>query len=251
MATRSDDDIAVADRGIASGKRRVAGAPAQLRLISHHLCPYVQRAVISLHEKNVPFERVYVDLAAKPDWFLKISPLGKVPVLQVGDASLFESAAILEYLEETLPRPLHPADPLERARHRAWIEFGSTVLNGIAGLYGAADEATFQAKVADLRGRFDRLEHELGDGPYFAGTSFSLVDAVFGPVFRYFDVLDAIADLGILGGLPRIGRWRRALAERPTVRAAVHPDYPDRLRAFLERRGGHLATLMTTARAAA
>ena len=56
-------------------------------LISHHLCPYVQRAAIALAEKGMPFERIYIDLAAKPDWFKAISPLGKVPVLRVADAS--------------------------------------------------------------------------------------------------------------------------------------------------------------------
>ena len=55
-----------------------------LTLISHDLCPYVQRAVIALTEKEVAFDRIYVDLANKPDWFLAISPLGKVPLLRVG-----------------------------------------------------------------------------------------------------------------------------------------------------------------------
>src|ERR1700738_4748578 len=85
---------------------------APLKLISHKLCPYVQRAVIALTEKGVPFERIDIDLANKPDWFLAISPLGKTPVLLVGDSAIFESAVILEYLEETQAKPLHPADPL-------------------------------------------------------------------------------------------------------------------------------------------
>src|ERR1700741_318994 len=114
-----------------------------LKLISHKLCPYVQRAVIALTEKGVPFERIDIDLANKPEWFLAISPLGKTPVLQVGDKAIFESAVILEYLEDTQPNPRHPADPLTRAEHRAWIEFGSTILNDIAGFYAAPDQATF------------------------------------------------------------------------------------------------------------
>ena len=67
----------------------------RLKLVSHKLCPYVQRAVIALTEKGVPFERIDIDLANKPDWFLKISPLGKVPVLVVAqdgrEVALFES----------------------------------------------------------------------------------------------------------------------------------------------------------------
>ena len=85
---------------------------SRLELISHHLCPYVQRASIALDEKGVAFERTNVDLSAKPDWFRAISPLGKVPLLRVDGEVLFESAAICEYLDETATPALHPKDPL-------------------------------------------------------------------------------------------------------------------------------------------
>jgi glutathione S-transferase len=72
---------------------------------------------------------------------------------------------------------------------------------------------------------------------------------VFGPVFRYFDVFDEIADFGILSGNPKLKRWRKALAARPSVRMAVRSDYPALLRDFLERRNSWLSGLQ--ARAAA
>ena len=221
--------------------------PRQLRLISHRLCPYVQRAVISLTEKGVAFERVDVDLANKPDWFLKLSPLGRTPVLQVGDTAIFESAVILEYLEETEPKPLHPADPLRRAEHRGWIEFGSAVLNDIAGLYSAADETAFKAKTTQLEARFARLEARIVASPWFDGEAFSLVDAVFGPVFRYFDVFDGIGDFGILSGKLRLARWRASLAARPSVKSAVSADYPALLSDFLKRRNSWISQLQAQA----
>src|ERR1700694_5013380 len=138
-----------------------------LKLISHKLCPYVQRAVIALTEKGVAFERIDIDLSNKPDWFLAISPLGKTPVLQVGSTGIVESAVILEYLEETQPKPLHPADPLVRAEHRGWIEFGSAVLGDIAGFYAASDEATFKSKTAQLEAKFARLEARVTAAPWF------------------------------------------------------------------------------------
>src|SRR3954468_11751487 len=159
-------------------KLRDSKMTAKLKLISHKLCPYVQRAVIALTEKGVAFERIDIELANKPDWFLAISPLGKTPVLQVGDKAIFESAVILEYLEETQPKPLHPANPLARAEHRGWIEFGSAVLNDIAGFYAVPDEATFAAKTAQLEARFARLETRVAAAPWFDGAEFSLVDAV-------------------------------------------------------------------------
>jgi glutathione S-transferase len=222
---------------------------APLKLISHKLCPYVQRAVIALIEKGVGYERIDIDLANKPDWFLALSPLGKTPVLQVGDSAIFESAVILEFLEETEPKPLHPADALTRAEHRGWIEFGSSVLNDIAGFYAAPDEATFKAKSSQLEQRFARLETRVVALPWFDCDRFSLVDAVFGPVFRYFDVFDEIADFGILTGKPKLALWRQSLAARPSVRSAVGIDYPALLHAFIARRNSWLSGLQSRAAA--
>lgn len=212
--------------------------PAPLALVSFDLCPYVQRAAIVLAEKGVPFERIDVDLANKPDWFRALSPLGKVPLLKVADEVLFESAVIVEYLEETHGPALHPADPLTRARHRAWMEFGSSILADIWTVETTKDPAALAAKVAILKGKFARIEAQLGEGPYFSGRDFRIVDAVFAPVFRYFDVFDTIRDLGVFHGLPKVQAWRTALASRPSVRGAVVPDYPDRLRRFLEKHDG-------------
>jgi glutathione S-transferase len=221
-----------------------------LTLVSHHLCPYVQRAAIALAEKGVPFERIVVDLAAKPAWFEAISPLGKVPLLKVarpgrGEAVLFESAVICEFIEETQPGPaLHPGDAIERAKHRAWIEFASSILADIYAIETTPDSALFEAKRQALTQKFARLEETLGAGPFFAGSRFSLVDAAFGPVFRYFDTFDSLgdvgADLGILAGKPKVAAWRHALAERPSVRTAVSTDYPRRLRQFLDAQDSHL-----------
>ena len=214
---------------------------APLVLVSHALCPYVQRAAIVLAEKGVPFERRDIDLANKPDWFMKVSPLGKTPVLLVEGTAIFESAVICEYLDETVLPRLHPIDALQRARHRSWMEFGSALLNAMAAFYNAAHEEKLMVCARDIRARFVQIEAALGKGPYFAGDSFSVVDAVFGPVFRYFDVFDAIGEFGFWDGLPKTQRWRRALGARPSVVNAVGSGYPERLSKFLLARGSALS----------
>jgi glutathione S-transferase len=220
---------------------------ADLTLVSYDLCPYVQRAAIALAEKGVGFRRVDVDLSNKPDWFRAISPLGKVPLLRVGDDVLFESAVIVEYLEETNPHPLHPHDPLERAKHRAWMEFGSSILADIWVLETTPDRTAFVAKRDVLNDKFKRIENTLTSGPYFAGARFSLVDAVFAPVFRYFDTFERFVDLGLFEAVPKVAAWRAALAKRPSVIGAVVPDYSARLEAFLRRKNGWIAGLMSKA----
>ena len=95
-----------------------------------------------------------------------------------------------------------------------------------------------------MKNKFERLEARLGSGPYFDGERFSLVDAVFGPVFRYFDVFDRIGALGILAGKPKVAAYRQALSTRPSVRAAVVADYNARLWKFLQARNSHLSRVI-------
>ncbi|MEO6623774.1 MAG: glutathione S-transferase family protein [Burkholderiaceae bacterium] len=214
---------------------------SKLVLVSHKLCPYVQRAAIVLMEKGTPFDRIDIDLADKPEWFLKISPLGKTPILLVDGVPVFESSVICEYLDETVAPQLHPADALKRAQHRGWMEFGSAVLNAIGAFYNATDETALQEKIADLRRRFEQIESVLGSGPYFEGSRFSMVDAAFGPVFRYFDVFESFEDFGFFTNTPGVMAWRRALAARSSVKGAAHGEYARLLREFLLRRNSAIS----------
>jgi len=205
---------------------------AKLTLISFPTCPYVQRAIIALKEKHVDFDVIYIDLANKPDWFLAISPLGKVPVLKVEwegekDAVVFESAVILEYIEETASGPkLHPADPLERAQHRSWMEFGSSVLADLWRFNAAKDATELDAARQTLLGKFKRLEDTIAS-PFFAGENFSYVDAVFAPAFRQLDALETVVNTGLVDGLPKVATWRKALAARQSVKEAAPADFID------------------------
>lgn len=210
---------------------------AKLTLISFPTCPFVQRAVIALKEKQVDFDVVYIDLANKPDWFLEISPLGKVPVLKVEQDDgrqgiVFESAVILEYLEEAVPgEKLHPADALERAQHRAWMEFGSQLLGDVWKLTAAKTDEELAAAERALDTKFARLETVV-TGPLFSGERFCAVDAVFAPAFRQIDAIETVAPTGLLDAFPKLTTWRTALRERPSVKAAVPANFVD---LFLER----------------
>ena len=129
------------------------------------------------------------------------------------------------------------------------MEFGSAVLSGIAVLYTAADEAALDRAYAALRTRLEQLEGQLAartePGPWFAGHRFGLVDAVFGPVFRYFEVIPREA---LFDDLPRLQVWRAALAGRPSVREAVSTGYAERLRGFVIERGSALSRRLRAVR---
>jgi len=212
---------------------------AQLTLISHPLCPFVQRAAIVLLEKHVPFERINIDLSAKPGWFLALSPSGKVPLLGVAladstHATLFESTAICEYLNETQDgASLYSDDALSRAQQRAWAEFGVAALSDAWQFLNAKDLEMADSKKTAFRDKLHQLESKLDQGPYFSGSSFSMVDAVFAPIFRYFDLLSPVVSQPIFNDLPRVSAWRSSLADRPSVMSAVEDDYANRLQQHL------------------
>lgn len=222
----------------------------KLTLISHHLCPYVQRAAIALLEKGVDFERKNIDLANKPDWFLKLSPLGKVPVLVLDDETvLFESSVIAQYVNEITGGDLLSSNTAEKYRQLAWMEFASQVISSIGQIYNADGEAAFDRAKSLLEEKFSRVEEALGDGPWFSGSDFSLVDAAFAPAFRYFDVIDELTGIDFFKNTPNLTAWRAALKARPSVIAAVSKDYPERLLTFFaDRRSlvGQLAKNQTT-----
>ncbi|MBD8623393.1 glutathione S-transferase family protein [Pseudomonas coleopterorum] len=212
---------------------------AQLTLISHPLCPFVQRAAIVLLEKHVPFERINIDLSAKPAWFLALSPSGKVPLLGVAladstHATLFESTAICEYLNETQGgASLYSDNALSRAQQRAWAEFGVAALSDAWQFLNAKDLEMADSKKTAFRDKLHQLESKLDQGPYFSGSSFSMVDAVFAPIFRYFDLLSPVVSQPIFNDLPRVSAWRSSLADRPSVMSAVGEDYANRLQQHL------------------
>ncbi len=219
---------------------------SNFRLISFELCPYVQRSVMTLREKKVAYDIDYIDLSDRPDWFVELSPLGKVPVLEVtrDDGSkvvLFESVVINEYLDEVTGGSMLPADPLDRAHSRAWIEFGNAVLSDAFSITSAKDEAALAKVLEKLGTKLDRLEREIGTGPFFLGAEVSLVDAAFTPALQRLSWANEIHPaMEIFEGRPKVARWWSALAERESVRGSAVHDLRERFYKMIGRdRGGY------------
>ena len=212
----------------------------QLQLISKRSCPYVQRAMIALDEKQAPYEIIYLDGPEKPAWFMDISPLGMVPVLNVvqdgqPDKPIFESMVILEYIEEGLLGPsLHPADPIDRAQARSWMEFGSGMLPQVYNIWMAKTEEDFIAARDKMTTKLAHIERNLGDGPYFAGKDFGCVDVIFAPLFNKLAVFEGLATIGVLDDLPKTKAWSTALAARPSVKRTTPADQADTLVSALD-----------------
>ncbi len=202
----------------------------------------MQRAVIVLRAKQVNFEVTYINLREKPQWFLDVSPHGKVPVLMVDDDVLFESNAIAEFLDETTQPRLHPGDVVKRARNRAWTDFVpdfSKALNVVT--YASSSEQLEQAIAAAQRplGRIEEaLRVERGDdaGPYFNGARLSLVDASYAPFFMRFLLAESKLATGLLTSFPRVAAWAHTLASDASVAGSVADEFGEAFETNLRRR---------------
>lgn len=206
----------------------------KIELISFELCPFVQRSVITLLYKKVAFDTTYIDLANKPDWFLKVSPLGKVPVVKVdGKDVLFESAVINEYLDEITPPKLLPDNPLEKAKLRAWIEYASAVL-GAQYAWLVADATQYSKMESAYYEKLEFLEKQVQATPYFNGSDFTLVDAAIAPALMRHSLIDQWHGDEVLKRWPKLASMQKQYAEMDAVQNSVKADFPEKLKAYLQ-----------------
>ena len=212
-----------------------------IKLISFAICPYVQRSVMLLEQLRQEYEIEYIDLANPPEWFLNISPMGKVPVLQIGDTVLFESHVILEYLNEVADSDFHPVDPLQKARHRAMMEFGSAMLGSQWMTIAAKDEEKFEKRRDELLGQMKILEESISPAPFYAGDALHIIDFSFAPLLLRLDILRRHNIPTLMDGFPKIAAWTQAIVELDVLKASAVPDVEERILTAMDNMGSYLA----------
>ena len=196
--------------------------------------------MILLRAKDVGFDVTYINLREKPDWFLEISPHGKVPVLKVGEEILFESNAIAEYLAEMVEPRLHPEDSIARAKNRAWTDFTGTFAGALSKIHYAETKEDMEAAVAAAPEVLAKVEGALAargnDGPYFNGPKLSLVDAAYAPFLQRYLLIDAELKNDVLRDFPLVRAWAEALMADERVTGAVPDNFEEEFIGNLHRR---------------
>ena len=200
-----------------------------LELYSFDACPYAQRTRMVMLEKGLDFNLVEIDLYNRPDWWAELSPYGKVPLLKHGDGIVYESAIINEYLDEVFPdTPLMPADPLQRAQARIWIDYCDTrFMPACHQLIQDRKNADKQVENrAKLREVFTFMEQEglrkLSNGPYWMGTEFTLADVQFAPFVERFPCYEDLWGAQWPDECTRLRDWFDTVRSRDSFKATCH-----------------------------
>ncbi len=191
-----------------------------------------RKSLFVLHEKGAAFEFIPVDLLKgehKAPAHMARHPFGVVPVLENGDFRLFESRAIIRYLDQVLPgASLTPAGAEDRARMEQWISvehgyFSPPAMKAIMNIWyssmagNAPDQETVNAGVAGAGKALDVIEAALVGKDYLAGT-FSLADVVYAPYLQY------LQDMGlgaVIGDRPNVAAWWARVSGRPAWQKAI------------------------------
>jgi glutathione S-transferase len=208
--------------------------------------------VIVMRAKGVKFDVTYINLREKPDWFLEISPHGKVPVLNVGGTPLFESNAIAEFIEETVEPRLHPADPIKRARNRAWTDFVPTFSSGLSACYYAKTPEEQREGFEKARAVLAKLEEAIArerdnEGPFFNGPKLSLVDAAYAPFLQRFSMVEERIRSELLEDFPLVKAWASALLATDMVTGSVADTFQQEFAGNLQRRNSIVGPLFAVA----
>jgi glutathione S-transferase len=226
------------------------------------------KSLIPLKEKGLDFESHYVDLhkfEQHQDWFVKLNPEGQVPVLVHDGAVITHTTVINEYLEDAFPDapPLHPADPVGKARMRYWNKFVDEHVMNFVSMHGwhrmvgviarGIDSGEFEQLVARIplheqrekwrtaRSGFSetdlanatrkievavaKVEDQLAKSPWLAGDMFTLADINF---FSHCGAMVArmFPAIGSPEQAPRLADWAERVRARPGVAAALSmPDH--------------------------
>ena len=196
--------------------------------------PYVRAVLLTLEEKGADYELAAMKLGTlKQQPHLSRHPFGRIPVLEHGDFRLYETQAILRYIDRALPDPLlTPPDPRAAARMDQLMNVNDWYLfQGVGNVIGfqrvvgpklmglVPDEAAIVAAMPKAHFVFDGLARELGEDDYFGGDSPSLADLMIAPQLDFFSTIPEWSPL--TANKPHLVRWMDRMQSRPSMQATA------------------------------
>ena len=214
-----------------------------IKIYSSARCPYAQRTRMLMIEKEIPFELTEVDLRNKPDWFLAVSPYGKVPVIVDDGQTIYESAIINEYLDEKYKSiPMMPEEPVERAKARIWMDYCTnkylTLSRKLLVDHGNEELQTENKK--KMKESLIYIEKECfeknANGPFWLGNNISLVDLHYAPFFERFGAFKELFGVEWPEECIKISDWWSAIQKRDSYKMTVLPteEHVDLYRSIMQ-----------------
>ena len=204
-----------------------------MKVISIKICPFVQRVTALLAAKQVDYQVEYIDLNNPPQWFREVSPHEQVPLLITTENEvLFESDAIVEYVDEVCGESLFSLDPVAKARERAWAYLASKHYLTQCGAQRSDSAKTLAQRAEPLRSAFKKIGCELGEGTYIKGDTMGMVDIAWLPLLHRAALIEKYSGYDFLADFPRLKQWQAAILSTNIPTASVAEDFDAQFSAF-------------------
>ncbi len=204
-----------------------------IKIVSFKICPFVQRVTALLEAKNASYDIEYIELSNKPEWFLKASPNGQVPILMTeSDEVLFESDAISEYIEETVPDAFFSADPIKKAQERAWSYLAAKHYLVQCSTQRSKDKDILLERSEKLAEAFSKLEAKLTGNQFFGGDSLGMVDIAWLPLLHRASIIEEYSGYDFISQFPKVKSLQKNILETGLAEKSVSPDFIDKFTAF-------------------
>ncbi|MEC9367370.1 MAG: glutathione S-transferase family protein [Pseudomonadota bacterium] len=211
---------------------------AEIEIIGVDFSNWVRAARIACEEKGVPYRLVQMKIASPADLktpaHLALHPFGRIPVMRHGDFTLFETAAIARYVDDTFEgRALVPGERREAALMEQWVSacidylarpiMGRFVVQYVLTrlMGGQPDRAVIDAAIPEIRTLLGVVDGALGKGPYLHGATPYIDDFILVCMLSAMTVTPE--GPGLLDEAPKVKRLLNAFSERPSF-AATLPD---------------------------
>ena len=204
-----------------------------MKVVSFKICPFVQRVTALLEAKRIPYEVEYISLRDKPQWFLDMSPNAQVPVFITDSGiTLFESEAIVEYLDEVSSPIEDNISPEQRAIDRAWGYMAAKNYLTQCSMMRSRDQDTLTKRSENLIGIFAKAESVLKKGPFFKGKTISNVDIAWLPLLHRANIILKHTGYDLLSNYPKVQAWQQSIMKTDIVKKSVSDDFENRFADF-------------------
>ncbi len=197
-----------------------------IKVVSFKICPFVQRVTAALEVKKIPYKIEYISLKNKPEWFTDISPNGQVPLLLTKKGTvLFESDAIIEYIDDFYQPLEQNLSPEQKALDRAWCHQASKHYLTQCSAMRSIDQKSLNERSEKLERAFIKVEKQLDSGPYFKGQTLSKIDIAWLPLLHRSAIIEKHTDHDFLAKFPKVKKWQCALLKTGLAEKSVAKDF--------------------------
>lgn len=204
-----------------------------ITVVSFKICPFVQRVTALLSAKGIPFDVEYIKLSDKPRWFLDISPTGQVPLLITQNGTtLFESDAIVEYIDDVTEPLAGAITPEQRAIDRAWSYQATKHYLVQCSTMQSANKEILAERSEKLNKSFEKIEKQLGTGPFFGGEAIGNVDIAWLPLLYRALLVEQHSGFDFLANYPKVKAWQTTIAKTGIAEKSVPTDFNEAFSEF-------------------